>query len=353
MSVDDDTRLREATVDPQLTRGDSTCSRRLPETMRAVSFHAQQRRALWSTEPESSFCIWARRFFRGLVVAVPQLTATSTIRAWIAPNRSPETVVNWQNSFPSDDVHAVTARYGVPFRTWDQYTAEARPAQVRPVAQLYSFGGARTLAVRVQVPAFLKRLLAYMPGAISRERMSAPVARRPGGGVVSQPPTFVPDVWAALPDNMPEAGVPDGDLTAAPQKDAEALFTHSQPERFGQLKDWQVYTGNDDERRAIAAVTWDGVGDTTLDQTYTLTLRRTLSPRTEHNDGKWLPSDDSSDWPSDDRGNEGDTSMMTYGMIASSRGAFGLCSCALVKRKLNVTPDVRSRWHAGAAPCCR
>jgi len=47
--------------------------------------------------------------------------------------------------------------------------------------------------------------------------------------------------------------------------------------RFGELKDWQVYTGNDDERRATAAVTWDGAGDTTLDQTYTLTLRRTVA----------------------------------------------------------------------------
>ncbi len=55
---------------------------------------------------------------------------------------------------------------------------------------------------------------------------------------------------------------------------------HPQPQRcvkLDKLKDWQVFTGNDDERQATAAVTWDGTGDTTLDQTYSLTLRRTVA----------------------------------------------------------------------------
>jgi hypothetical protein len=116
--------------------------------------------------------------------------------------------------------------------------------------------------------------------------------------VVSGPPTFVADLRAALPDNMPEAGLPDDDLTAATQKDAEAFFSaYAESDakvaavtapgaaisslngsvKLDELTDWQVYTGNDDERRATAAVTWDGAGDTTLDQTYSLTLRRTVA----------------------------------------------------------------------------
>jgi hypothetical protein len=47
--------------------------------------------------------------------------------------------------------------------------------------------------------------------------------------------------------------------------------------KLDQLTDWQVYTGNDGERRATASVTWDAAGDTTLAQTYTLTLRRTVA----------------------------------------------------------------------------
>ncbi len=116
--------------------------------------------------------------------------------------------------------------------------------------------------------------------------------------VASGPPTFVPDSRAALPENMPEPGVPDDDLSAATLKDAEAFFSaYAESDdkvsavaspgasirslngavKFGELKDWQIFMGNDDERRATAAVTWKGVGDTTLDQTYTLTLRRTVA----------------------------------------------------------------------------
>jgi hypothetical protein len=124
--------------------------------------------------------------------------------------------------------------------------------------------------------------------------LSVPVARTASRVVVSGPPTFVPDERAPLPENMPEAGAPDDDLTAATEKDAEAFFSaYAESDNKVsavtalELKDWQVYAGDDDERRATAAVTWNGAGDTTLDQTYTLTLRRKLSPRTEHNDGKW------------------------------------------------------------------
>jgi type IV pilus biogenesis protein CpaD/CtpE len=102
----------------------------------------------------------------------------------------------------------------------------------------------------------------------------------------------------ALPDNMPDAGVPDDDLTAATRQDAEAFFSAyaesdakvaavTAPDaaikslngsvKLDQLTDWQVYTGNDGERRATASVTWDAAGDTTLAQTYTLTLRRTVA----------------------------------------------------------------------------
>jgi hypothetical protein len=278
----------------------------------------------WSTEPESSFSTWARRFFRGLVVVVLLLAAISGVRSWIAPNRTPETVVSNQNSFPVDEARAVATRYAVSYLNWDETNPDARPAQIAldlaagldsragwngrgkqtadtaypGEVKVDSSGVTAVVDVRVEVRSFSKRGAAWVAGPYSWERLSVPVARTASRVVASGPPTFVPDERAALPDNMPEAGVPDDDLTAATRKDAEAFFSaYAESDnkvsavtspgstirslngsvKFGELKDWQVFAGNDDERRATAAVTWDGVGDTTLDQTYTLTLRRTVA----------------------------------------------------------------------------
>jgi len=278
----------------------------------------------WSTEPESSFSTWARRFFRGLVVVVLLLAAISGVRSWIAPNRTPETVVSNQSSFPADEARAVATRYAVSYLNWDEANADARPAQIAldlaagldsragwngrgkqtadrayPGEVKVDSGGVTAVVdVRVEVRPYTKRGAAWVAGPYSWERLSVPVARTASRIVASGPPTFVPDERAALPDNMPEAGAPDDDLTAATLKDAEAFFAaYAESDnkvsavtapgstirslngsvKFGELKDWQVFTGNDDERRATAAVTWDGAGDTTLDQTYMLTLRRTVA----------------------------------------------------------------------------
>ncbi|TCO35542.1 conjugative transposon protein TcpC [Kribbella steppae] len=278
----------------------------------------------WSTEPESSFSTWARRFFRGLVVVVLLLAAISGVRSWVAPNRTPETVVSNQSGFPADEARAVATRYAVSYLNWDEANADARPAQIAldlaagldsragwngrgkqtadrayPGEVKVDSGGVTAVVdVRVEVRPYTKRGGAWVAGRYSWERLSVPVARTASRIVASGPPTFVPDERAALPDNMPEAGAPDDDLTAATLKDAEAFFAaYAESDnkvsavtapgstirslngsvKFGELKDWQVFTGNDDERRATAAVTWDGAGDTTLDQTYTLTLRRTVA----------------------------------------------------------------------------
>jgi hypothetical protein len=278
----------------------------------------------WSTEPESSFSTWARRFFRGLVVVVLLLAAISGIRSWISPNRVPETVVSGQSNFPADEARAVATRYSVAYLTWDENNADARPAQIgldlaagldsragwngrgKQTADIAYPGEVKAdgngitavVDVRVRVHTFTKRGKSWAAGPIAWERVSVPVARTAARVVVSGPPTFVPDERAPLPSNMPDAGKPDDELTAATEKDAEAFFSaYAESDnkvsavtapgstirslngavKFGELKDWQVYAGNDDERRATAAVTWNGVGDTTLDQTYTLTLRRTVA----------------------------------------------------------------------------
>ncbi|MGW7682778.1 hypothetical protein ACWGID_18710 [Kribbella sp. NPDC054772] len=280
--------------------------------------------APWSTEPESSFSTWARRFFRGLVVVVLLLAAISGIRSWVSPNRTQQPVVSGQSSFPADEARAVATRYAVSYLTWDENAPDARPAQIgldlaagldsragwngrgKQTADVAypgevktdSNGLTGTVDVRVRVHSFTKQGRGWAAGPVSWDRVSVPVVRTAARVVVSGPPTFVPDVRAPLPDNMPGAGAPDDDLTAATLKDAEAFFSaYAESDnkvsavtspgstirslngavKFGALKDWQVYTGNDDERRATAAVTWDGVGDTTLDQTYTLTLRRTVA----------------------------------------------------------------------------
>lgn len=252
------------------------------------------------------------------------LAAISGVRSWIAPNRTPETVVTGQNSFPSDEARAVATRYGVSYLTWDEDNPDQRPAQIgldlaagldsragwngrgKQTASV-AYPGEVTVApdgitaavdVRVRIQTFVKRGKVWAAGPFSWDRLSVPVARTTGRVVASGPPTFVPDTRAALPDNMPDAGAPDDELTKATEKDAQAFFSaYAESDdkvsavaapgsnirslggavKFGDLKDWQVYAGNDDERRATAAVTWDGVGETTLDQTYTLTLRRTVA----------------------------------------------------------------------------
>lgn len=279
----------------------------------------------WSTEPESSFSTWARRFFRGLVVVVLLLAAISGIRSWISPNRTPQTVVSGQSSFPSEEARAVATRYAVAYLTWDENNPDARPAQVgldlasgldaragwngrgKQTADVAYPGEVKpadngitgVVDVRVQVHKFNRQgSKGWAAAGTAWERVSVPVARTSARVVVSGPPTFVPDERAPLPANMPDAGKPDDDLTTATEKDAEAFFgAYAESDnkvsavtapgstirslngavKFGELKDWQVYAGNDDERRATAAVTWDGAGDTTLDQTYTLTLRRTVA----------------------------------------------------------------------------
>jgi hypothetical protein len=309
---------------------------RPPERLRQKSPHGahaaptplraplEPNQAPWSTEPESSFSTWARRFFRGLVVAVLLLAAISGVRSWIRPETTPSTVISGQSGYPADEARAVATRFAVSYLNWDETNPDARPAQlsVDLAAGLDARGGwngrgkqtanaayggevkvdpggvAAVVDVRVQVRPFTLSGRTWVGGAYSWRRVSVPVARTPSRVVVSGPPTFVPDDRVALPDNMPEAAAPDDDLTAATLKDAEAFFSaYAESDikvsavtapgatirslngavKLDQLKDWQVYTGNDDERKATAAVTWDGIGDTTLDQTYTLTLRRTVA----------------------------------------------------------------------------
>ncbi|WP_432948784.1 conjugal transfer protein [Kribbella sp. CA-253562] len=279
----------------------------------------------WATEPESSFSTWARRFFRGLVVAVLLLAAISGVRSWIRPTTGANSgVVTNQTGFPTDEARAVATRYAVSYLNWDEGNPDTRPAQVgvdlaagldaragwngrgKQTAntaypgevKVDPSGVTAVVDVRVQVRPFTKQGRNWVGGAYMWQRVSVPVARASSRVVASGPPTFVADERAALPDNMPEAGVPDDDLTAATAKDAEAFFSaYAESDakveavaapgaairslngavKLGELKDWQVFTGDENERRATGSVTWDGTGDTTLDQTYTLTLRRTVA----------------------------------------------------------------------------
>ena len=167
--------------------------------------------APWSTESESSFSTWARRFFRGLVVVVLLLAAISGVRSWISPNRTPETVVSGQSSFPSDEARAVATRYAVSYLTWDEDNADARPAQVgldlaagldsragwngrgKQTADIAypgevkpdSDGVTAVVDVRVQVHSFVKRA-----------RTGQPV-RSPGSGCRSQSPGPLRGWWPA------------------------------------------------------------------------------------------------------------------------------------------------------------
>jgi hypothetical protein len=276
----------------------------------------------WSTEPESSFSTWARRFFRGLVVVVLLLAAISGVRSWIWPNNTPANVVTGQTGFPSDEARAVATRYAVSYLTWDEGNPTARAKAIgldlasgmdttagwngkgkQLAGQAYpgevkvdSSGVAAVVDVRVFTRSSVKRGQAWAASTDSWVRLSVPVARAASRVVVSGPPMYVPDKPDALPANMPESGALDADLTKATEEDAKAFFTAYAGDnpsavtapgstirglggqvKFGELKDWQVFTGNDDERQATAVVTWDGAGDTTLDQNYTLTLRRTVA----------------------------------------------------------------------------
>jgi conjugative transposon protein TcpC len=278
----------------------------------------------WATEPESSFTTWGRRFFRGLVVAVLLLAAISGVRSWIRPNNNAPAAVAGDSGFPKDDARAVAQRFAVSYLSWDETNPDARPAAIKldlaagldervgwngrgrqltgasyPGEVTVDPGGVTAkVDVRIQVRTSTKTGRAWELGGPTWLRLSVPVARTPSRVVVSGAPTFVADERVALPDNMPEAGLSDDDLTAATLKDAEAFFSaYAESDakvaavtapgaaisslngtvRLEKLTDWQVYTGNDDERRATATVTWDGPGDTTLAQTYTLTLRRTVA----------------------------------------------------------------------------
>lgn len=278
----------------------------------------------WATEPESSFTTWARRFFRGLVVAVLILAAISGIRSWIRPTNNAATVVSGESGFPKDDARAVATRFSVSYLNWDESKPDARPAAIgmdlaaglderagwngrgrQTTGAAYPgevtvdpSGATAKVDVRILARPSTKSGRSWVPGEPSWLRLSVPVARTRARVVVSGPPTFVADERVALPDDLPQAGVPDDELTAATQKDAEAFFgayAESDAEvaavtapgaairslngtvKLDELTDWQVYTGNDDERRATAAVIWDGTGETALAQTYTLTLRRTVA----------------------------------------------------------------------------
>ncbi len=256
------------------------------------------------------------------MVVVLLFAAISGVRSWIWPNNTPATVVGGQSGYPSDDARAVATRYAVSYLSWDETNPTARGRQIaldladrmdttagwnlkgkQTADQAYpgevkvdSSGVTAVVDVRVRIQSYTKKNNVWAAGPYSWVRLSVPVAKGASRVVVTGPPMYVPDNPDVLPDDIPEAGALDADLSKATQEDAKAFFTAYAGDnpsavtapgstirglgglvRFAQLKDWQVYTGNDDERRATAVVTWDGAGDTTLDQTYTLTLRRTVA----------------------------------------------------------------------------
>jgi hypothetical protein len=259
------------------------------------------------------------------VVAVLLLAAISGVRSWIRPNSSTSTTGQTsQTGFPADEARAVATRYAVSYLNWDEANPAARAAAVSldlgaqldadagwnklgkqtadkayPGEVKVDSGGVAALVdVRVQIRSFTKSGRTFVPGAYTWQRVSVPVARTASRVIVTGPLTFVTDERVGLPDNLPEAGQPDDDLTAATLKDAEAFFSaYAESDKsveavtapgsairslngvvkMDDLESWQVYTGDDNERRASATVVWDGAGDTTLKQTYSLTLRRTVA----------------------------------------------------------------------------
>jgi hypothetical protein len=282
------------------------------------------RQTPWATEHESSFTTWARRFLRGLVVVVLVLAAISGVRSWIRPSSSTPPPASSESTYPKDEARAVGTRFAMAYLSWDELNPDVRPAAIKRdlatgldervgwngrgrQAAAAAYPGEVTVDpggvvarvdVRVMIVPFSRNGRTFVRGRSTWQRISIPVARTPARVVVSGPPTYVSDEPAALPDSMPEAGAPDDDLTAVTLNDAKAFFgAYGESDakvaavtapgaairslngtvRLKELTDWQVYTGNDDERRATAAVTWSGSGDTTLAQTYSLTLRRTVA----------------------------------------------------------------------------
>lgn len=278
----------------------------------------------WSTESESSFGTWGRRFLRGLVVVVLLLAAASGIRSWIRPGTSDTPAASSESSYPRLEAQAVAARFATSYLTWDEADRDARtaaigldvaaaldknagwngqgkqsagtayPGEVRVGPE----GVTAQVDVRVLVTSYAKQGSQWHAGKPGWQRLSVPVARTATRVVVTGSPTYVSDSPAPLPDDMPGTGAPDEELTNRTSQDAEAFFkaygstneavaavtapgsvitSLNGVVEFNALKSWQVYAGNDDERRATAAVTWDGAGKTTLDQNYTVTLRRTVA----------------------------------------------------------------------------
>lgn len=258
------------------------------------------------------------------MVAVLLLAAISGVRSWVRPTDNTSNVVTGESDFPRDEARAVAARFAVSYLSWDEANPDARPAAIKldlaagldervgwngrgrqTTGAAYPgevtvdpSGVTAKVDVRIEVRPSRKTGAVWVLGQTSWQRVSVPVAKTPARVVVSGQPTFIADGPAALPENMPEAGLPDDELTAATLKDAEAFFSaYAESDakvmavaapgtairslngsvKLDELTDWQVYTGNDDERRATASVTWDRSGDTTLAQTYTLTLRRTVA----------------------------------------------------------------------------
>jgi hypothetical protein len=278
----------------------------------------------WSTEPESSFASWGRRFLRGLVVVVLLLAAASGVRSWISPGTDDTPAVSSESSYPRAEAQAVAARFATSYLTWNESDRDARsaaigldlasgldksagwnglgrqqagtayPGEVRVGPE----GVAAQVDVRVEATPYTKKGADWQPGKPVWQRLSVPVARTATRVVVSGSPTYVSDAPNALPDDMPANGAPDEELTGRTAKDAEAFFeayatsdaavaavtapgsvitSLNGAVKLEALKSWQVYAGNDDERRATAAVTWAGSDKTTLDQSYTVTLRRTVA----------------------------------------------------------------------------
>lgn len=285
---------------------------------------ATQQAVPWAPEPESSFTTWSRRFLRGLFVVVLLLAAISGVRSWIRPNTTPPPAVSAEASYPKDEARAVASRFALGYFSWDEANPNARAEALRhdlatglddtvgwngrgrqataavfPGEVKVDQGGvAAWVDVRVLVVPFRRQDQTFVRGTPVWQRVEVPVARTAQRVVVAGQPTYVADQPAPLPENMPDNGVPDDELTAATLNDAKAFFAaYGESDtkvaavaapgstirsldgvvRFKELTDWQVYTGNDDERRATAAVTWSTTGDTTLAQTYTLTLRRTTA----------------------------------------------------------------------------
>jgi hypothetical protein len=279
----------------------------------------------WSPEPESSFTTWGRRFLRGLVVVVLLLAAITGVRSWIRPVRSQAPVQSVEATFPRDDARAVGARFAASYLTWNEEDRDARPAAIgldlatgldksagwngagRQSAGM-TYPGEVTVDpegvtahvdVRVYVQPYDKDGRDWKPGPPRWQRLSVPVARTATRVVVSGAPTFVSDGAVPLPPDMPSSGAPDEELTTKTEKDAQAFFeafatsnsavaavtapgstitSLNGAVRLDALRDWQVFAGNEDERRATAAVTWAGRDSkTTLAQNYTVTLRRTVA----------------------------------------------------------------------------